>query len=63
VRDFYDAVREDEAKAAMFDGRDARREGRPHSANPHPEGTSEHSAWFMGWRIEDGRRESIREAA
>jgi len=41
--------REDEAKEAAADGRDARRSGRPIEANPHIRGTRPWSAWNEGW--------------
>ncbi len=45
-------AREDEAKEARADGRDARRAGRPITANPHRPGTRGWSAFEEGWRFE-----------
>lgn len=44
-------AREDDAKAALFDGRDARRTGHRAADNPHPEGCLEHRYWRVGWRL------------
>jgi hypothetical protein len=44
--------REAEAKEAMYDGKDARREGRPITANDRIRGTREWSAWNEGWEFE-----------
>jgi hypothetical protein len=41
--------REDEAKEAAADGRDARRSGLADTANPHRPGTLGYNAWNEGW--------------
>lgn len=50
---------EDYAKDARFDGKHARRTGRPQSDNPHPTGTMEHNVWNDGWNAEDRRVRAI----
>lgn len=43
----------DFAKEAMFEGVDARRDGKPFSTCPHPHGTRDGNHWRDGWRGED----------
>ena len=45
--------REALAKEALYDGKDARREGKPIQANPFRPGTRQFSAWDEGWNFED----------
>jgi hypothetical protein len=42
-------AREDEAKEAAADGRDARRSGLAIDANPHTPGTRAFGAWDEAW--------------
>ena len=35
------------------EGRQARRDGKPESANPYPETSPQHALWSQGWRDSD----------
>lgn len=45
--------REAQAKDAMADGKEAHRQGKPVTANPHVPGSRPWNFWNAGWRFDE----------
>ncbi len=46
------SLKEDIAKEARMEGKEAFRDGKTPPSNPHPTGTRECSSWYEGWYAE-----------